>query len=88
MQKPVRKPFAPTTRKVTDLFDALRSVTIIETDKAPPSWFDTNDVPADELIACENGLSAAPAESKIAIVASQKYFMETLTENPRALSAL
>ena len=63
LQKPVKKPFAPTTRKVTDLFDALRGVTIIATDKSAPSWFDTSDVSADELIACENGLIHWPTRT-------------------------
>jgi putative DNA primase/helicase len=38
-------------------------VTIIATDKSAPSWFDTSDVSADELIACENGLIHWPTRT-------------------------
>lgn len=51
-----RKPFAPTVRKMADLMDATKALTIIATTKPTPSWFDKADIPADELIACENGL--------------------------------
>jgi hypothetical protein len=63
LKNPTQKPFAPTRRKIIDLFDALRSVTIIETAKATPSWFGDSTIRADELIACENGLIHWPTRS-------------------------
>jgi len=53
---PTQKPFAPTLRKVADLVDATKAITIIETSIPTPSWFGASDVPANELIAAENGL--------------------------------
>ena len=61
--KPVRKAFAPTMRKAADLMDALRAITIIETTCPTPSWFGGSDLPADELIACENGLIHWPTRT-------------------------
>jgi putative DNA primase/helicase len=61
--KPVRRAFAPTMRKAADLMDALRAVTIIETTHPTPSWFGGSDLPADELIACENGLIHWPTRT-------------------------
>jgi putative DNA primase/helicase len=55
-KKPSRKPFAPTMRKTADLMDALRAVTIVETTTPTPSWFKRADIPANETLACENGL--------------------------------
>jgi putative DNA primase/helicase len=63
LQKPAKKPFAPTARKVTDLFDALRGVTIIDTGKPTPSWFGSSTEKAEELIACENGLIHWPSRT-------------------------
>ncbi len=63
LQKPVKKPFAPTMRKVTDLFDALQGVTIIDTAMPTPSWFGPSTLKADELIACENGLIHWPTRT-------------------------
>jgi hypothetical protein len=40
------------------------------------------------LYVIASALPVAPTEDKIAIATSQGYFIETLTENPRALSAL
>jgi putative DNA primase/helicase len=51
------KPFAPTVRKVADLIDATRAITIIRTTTPTPSWLLTDaGHQADQIIACENGL--------------------------------
>ena len=57
------KPFAPTTRKVADLMDAARAITIIETTMPTPAWLDPADHPADEIIACANGLVHWPTRT-------------------------
>jgi putative DNA primase/helicase len=60
--KPI--PFAPTARKVHDLMDAARAETIVATATPVPSWFDNGgEVPADEIIACENGLIHWPSRT-------------------------
>jgi putative DNA primase/helicase len=59
-----QKPFAPTTRKVTDLMDATRAITIIETATPAPSWLGQSDHPADEMISCENGLIHWPTRTR------------------------
>jgi putative DNA primase/helicase len=62
---PVEKPFAPTVRKVADLMDALRAVTIVATGIPTPAWLTMTpeDPPADELIACENGIIHWPSRT-------------------------
>jgi putative DNA primase/helicase len=50
------KPFAPTQRKVADLLDAARAITIIDTTTPTPAWLGPGNYPADEWIACSNGL--------------------------------
>jgi putative DNA primase/helicase len=60
---PTKRAFAPTMRKTADLFDALRAITIIETTKPVPSWFGAEALPADELIACNNGLIHWPTRT-------------------------
>jgi putative DNA primase/helicase len=59
----VQRAFAPTMRKAADLMDATRAVTIIPTTTPTPSWFGVTDVPADELIACANGLIHWPTRN-------------------------
>ena len=59
-KEPVQKPFAPTQRKVSDLFDATKHLTLIPTATPNPSWLEeatnSNRPIADEVIACQNGL--------------------------------
>ena len=59
-KNPVQKPFAPTQRKIGDLFDATKHLTLIPTATLNPSWLDEatkiNRPIADEVIACQNGL--------------------------------
>ena len=57
------KPFAPTVRKVSDLMEATRALTIIATATATPSWLGSSDQPADEIISCENGLVHWPTRT-------------------------
>ena len=54
------RPFAPTVRKVADLLDATKAITIIPTRTPAPAWLGKADFPADEVIACENGLVRWP----------------------------
>jgi putative DNA primase/helicase len=58
-----RKPFAPTQRKVADLMDAARAITIIKTTTPTPSWLTPGRFPADEIIACQNGLVHWPTRT-------------------------
>ena len=56
---PVKRPFAPTQRKVSDLFDATKHLTLIPTPTPNPSWLEespSNRPFAHEVIACQNGL--------------------------------
>ena len=62
-KKPIKRAFAPTMRKAADLLDALKAVTIVPTPTPTPSWFGAGDLPADELIACENGLIHWPTRT-------------------------
>ncbi len=62
-KKPVKRAFAPTMRKAADLLDALKAVTIVPTPTPTPSWFGAGDLPADELIASENGLIHWPTRT-------------------------
>src|SRR6516164_2368106 len=50
------KPFAPTQRKTADLMDAARAIAIVPTDTPTPSWRQRNARPANEIVACTNGL--------------------------------
>ena len=51
------KPFAPTARKVADLIDAVKAITIVRSSVETPSWLTPgNGNPANELISCSNGL--------------------------------
>lgn len=51
--------FAPTKRKVADLYDALAAIAHLAADVRTPSWLPEEQdpiAPANQLIACENGL--------------------------------
>ena len=55
-------PFAPTQRKVTDVLDALRAITIIESKTDAPLWIDRRATPpASEIVAVQNGLLHVPS---------------------------
>jgi len=54
------QPFRPTTRKVNDVLDALRSVAQVHGHVAAPAWLDSPPFPAREVIACANGLLHLP----------------------------
>ena len=50
-------PFAPTQRKIADLFDALKGITHVESRPDAPLWIDRRDEPAiTDTIAMTNGL--------------------------------
>jgi putative DNA primase/helicase len=55
------KPFAPTARKIADLMDATKAITIIDTSTPTPTWLTCGDYPADQLISCDNGLVHWPS---------------------------
>ena len=55
-----RRAFAPNRYKVADLLDALRAVAHVPVSTAAPSWLANGPLPADELIACSNGLVHYP----------------------------
>lgn len=52
------QPWAPTTRKVTDVLDALAAATHLPATVHAPAWLSRPDgaPPARELVACQNGL--------------------------------
>ena len=59
-----RKPFAPTRRKVDDVVDALRAVTLVSSSSEPPCWIDgRTGPPASEVIAMTNGLLHVPTRT-------------------------
>ena len=57
------KPFAPTARKIADLIDAIKAITVIDTNTPAPAWLTPGDHPADELISCDNGLVHWPSRT-------------------------
>lgn len=58
------KPFAPTRRKVDDLVDALRAVTLLDSRLEAPCWSDgRTDLPATEMVAMRNGLLHIPTRT-------------------------
>jgi putative DNA primase/helicase len=57
------KPFAPTVRKIADLMDATKAITIISTKQETPSWLGKSNHPADEVISCQNGLVHWPTRT-------------------------
>ncbi|NEA65394.1 NTP-binding protein [Streptomyces sp. SID12488] len=49
--------WAPTKPKISNLLDALGSITLLPTDTDAPAWLDSNDGREDgTIVACENGL--------------------------------
>ena len=51
------EPWAPTTRKISDLLDALKAVTFLHRDVDQPEWIEPVDMPgARELVSVANGL--------------------------------
>lgn len=55
------KPWSPNRYKVADVIDSLRALTFLEESTHPPSWLDNPlGAPADELVACTNGLLHVP----------------------------
>jgi putative DNA primase/helicase len=55
------KKFNPNRTKVGDVLDALRAETALGKESSAPAWLtETADLPADEIIACQNGLLHPP----------------------------
>ena len=58
------RPFAPNRYKVADLLDAMRAVAHVPSATTTPSWLDAPGAhPADEYVACQNGLVHVPSRS-------------------------
>lgn len=53
------KPWAPNRHKVADLLEALRAVTHTDI-REVPTWIEDGSVPANEIVACSNGLLHVP----------------------------
>ena len=54
-------PFKPSTRRVADVLDALKSASFLSTEIDPPAWLEpVPDLPPDELVPCCNGLLHVP----------------------------
>jgi putative DNA primase/helicase len=54
---PVPKPWAPNRHKVADVVDALEAITYLPQTVTPPAWLGPErPAPADEIVACSNGL--------------------------------
>ena len=58
------KPFAPTTRKIADLMDATKAITLVPTTLEAPSWLHSSRYPAEEVISCQNGLVHWPTRTR------------------------
>ncbi|MEV5959611.1 phage/plasmid primase, P4 family [Streptomyces sp. NPDC051987] len=59
--EPEERDWAPTKPKISNLLDALGSITLLPTDTDAPAWVDTDGTTADAagegpIVACENGL--------------------------------
>src|SRR6516225_771359 len=60
-------PFAPTSRRVTDVVDALKGATNLSSSVHPPMWLsDVSSLPPIEIIACQNGLLHIPTRKLLA----------------------
>ena len=58
---PVTKPYAPNRYKVADLVDAMKAVVHVSVNTTTPSWLaGRSTLPADEFVACANGLIHVP----------------------------
>jgi hypothetical protein len=54
---PKLEPWAPTTRKISDLLDALKAIVFLHRDVDQPEWLEPVDMPgAHELVSVANGL--------------------------------
>ena len=54
---PEVRPWEPTRHKVSDVIDALTAITHLPETTDPPAWLDgPGEVPAGEVVACENAL--------------------------------
>ncbi len=58
-------PFEPNQPKVSHVVDALKAESFINSEVGPPIWLNDSDIPADEILACENGLLHIPSRRLI-----------------------
>jgi hypothetical protein len=54
------KPFMPTSARVSDVLDALKAVAHLQDCMVPPIWLAGEGAPANEVLACRNGLLHLP----------------------------
>jgi putative DNA primase/helicase len=60
-------PFAPTSRRVTDVIDALKGATNLTSSVHPPAWLSgVSTLSPMEIIACQNGLLHVPTRKLLA----------------------
>ncbi|NUK90224.1 NTP-binding protein, partial [Streptomyces lunaelactis] len=52
----VSLPWTPTKVKISNLMEALESITYLPTDTDSPAWLDARKAEASDIIACRNGL--------------------------------
>jgi putative DNA primase/helicase len=65
------RPFAPNRYKIGDLLDALRAVVHVDGHLTAPAWLnDDGPVPADEVVACDNGLIHVPTRTLLELTPS------------------
>ena len=56
-------PLHPTKSRVTDVIDALKAVALLSPELTVPAWLEgEGEIPAEELIACANGLLHLPTQ--------------------------
>ena len=57
-------PFNPTSRRVTEVFDALKAASNLDSSISPPSWVGGRKGPPPlEIVACQNGLLHVPSRT-------------------------
>ena len=58
-------PFEPNQRKVSNVMDALKAETFLRSEIELPVWLKDSNIPADEILACKNGLLHLPTQKLI-----------------------
>lgn len=58
-----KRPYEPSRRRIDDLVDALKAIAYLDTAVTTPSWLSSTPFPADEILACNNGLLHIPTRT-------------------------
>ena len=58
-------PFEPNQSKVSNVMDALKAETFLRSEIELPVWLKDSNIPADEILACKNGLLHLPTQRLI-----------------------